>query len=472
MKIVIIIIVFSIILISNIQSYAQDNEIRIDTVSKNDSLQKPQIFLNRIIIDGNEITEDEIILREISIKENSYLDLEKLQEDVLRIYNLGLFTKVDILPIPIGENKINLIIQVEESFYFLPVPIGGFKDNDFKKFWGGIDFMWRNFRGRNETIGLNFGLFYEPFINLYYSVPWIGEKEHFFSSMGVGYSVNENQSIVSEKGSSTNSGATTVENYVLKNFRGNLSFGKYITKSLYSYINFSYSHTSVSEYKDGRTFSEDGTDQYPTLSFVLGYDTRDLVEYTTYGSLHRVIYMKYGFFNNNINFNKFKVDFRRYIPIKITDEYSITFATRLKSSIAFGGRIPSYLHEFFGYSEIIRGWNEILMEGENKIGVFSEFRIPLLKPRYVQGKDHPFVKNISFLKNFNYKYGIYLTLFFDMGGVWDKKDNFFKTRYRNGFGTGLNLIMPFGFVGRLDLAFRKENDELIPQLNIALNASF
>ncbi|MFC2093604.1 POTRA domain-containing protein [Bacteroidota bacterium] len=136
MRIVIIIIVLSIILFSSNQSFAQNNDIRIDTVSKNDSLQRTQIFLNRILIDGNDVTEDEIILRELSIKENSYLDLEKLQEDVLRIYNLGLFTKVDILPIPIGENKINLIIQVEESFYFLPVPIGGFKDNEFKKFWG------------------------------------------------------------------------------------------------------------------------------------------------------------------------------------------------------------------------------------------------------------------------------------------------------------------------------------------------
>jgi outer membrane protein assembly factor BamA len=471
LKIALLILSLTLILLFSIISFAKDTH-EFESLSACDTIKELQIFLNRIIIDGNDVTDDEIILRELSIKENSYLNLEDLQNDVQRIYNLGLFTKVDILPVPIGENKINLIIQVEESFYFLPVPIGGFRDNEFKKFWGGINFMWRNFRGRNETIGLNFGLFYEPFINLYYSVPWIGEKEHFFSSLGAGYSVNENQSTVSENGNSNNSGVTFIENYKIKNFKGNLAFGKYITKSFYSYVKFSYNYSNVSEYKEGRTFSEDGIDQYPNLNFVLGYDTRDIVEYTTYGSLYKVIYMKYGFFNNNINFNKFKVDFRKYIPIKITNDYTFTIATRFLNSIAFGGRIPSYLHEFFGYNEIIRGWKTILFEGENQMGIFNEIRIPLLIPGYVKGEDHPFIKNISFLKNFNYKYGIFLTLFFDMGGVWNKNDNFFKTRFRNGFGTGLNFIMPFGFVGRLDLAFRKDDEKFISQLNIALNASF
>ena len=89
----------------------------VQDLQKSDSLKKVQIFLNRILIDGNDVTEDEVILRELTIKENSYINLDDLQNDVLRIYNLGLFTKVDLIPIPLGGNKIDIIIDVEESFY-------------------------------------------------------------------------------------------------------------------------------------------------------------------------------------------------------------------------------------------------------------------------------------------------------------------------------------------------------------------
>jgi outer membrane protein insertion porin family len=449
-------------------SYAQNENLINDTLQRSDTLKKVQIFLNRIIIDGNDVTEEEVILRELTIKENSYIDLDDLQNDVLRIYNLGLFTKVDLIPIPLGGNKINLIIDVEESFYFLPIPIAGFRDNEIKKFWGGIDFRWRNFRGMNESIGISFGLGYEPFVNLYYINPWIGKEKHFFGSFSFRYSINENQSVEDNEGSVN----SHVENYDIKNLSGSISMGKYFTKSLSSSIKFAYRYSKISEYKEGRTFSEDGIDQYPALCLSLNYDTRDLIEYATYGSLYKVAYTKYGFFRNNINFNKFRLDTRRYIPIKIVDDYSITFATRFLSSIAFGGRIPSYLHEFFGYNEVIRGWKTILLEGENQMGFFNEIRIPILKPFYVKGTDLPLIKSISFLKNFNYRYGLYFTLFFDMGGVWNRNENFFKTRFRNGFGTGLNFIMPFGFIGRLDLAFRKEGKKFTPQLNVALNASF
>ena len=446
--------------------HAQDVSIVSDTLQKSDSLKKIQIFLNRIIIDGNDVTEDEVILRELTIKENSYINLDDLQNDVLRIYNLGLFTKVDLIPIPLGGNKIDLIIDVEESFYFLPIPIAGFKDNEFKKFWGGIDFRWRNFRGMNESLGLSFGLGYEPFMNLYYINPWIGKEEHFFGSFSFRYSINENQS------TEDNQSNSYVENYDIKSISGGISLGKYFTKSLSSSIKFAYNYSKVSEYKEGRTFSEDGIDQYPALYLSLNYNTRDIIEYATYGSLYKATYIKYGFFGNNINFNKFRLDIRRYIPIKLVDDYSIAFAIRFLSSLAFGGRIPSYLHEFFGYNEVIRGWKTILFEGENQMGFFNEIRIPIFKPFYVKGSDLLLIKNISFLKNFNYRFGLYLTLFFDIGGVWNRDDNFFKTRFRNGFGTGLNFIMPFGFIGRLDLAFRKEGVKFTPQLNVALNASF
>ena len=96
----------------------------------------------------------------------------------------------------------------------------------------------------------------------------------------------------------------------------------------------------------------------------------------------------------------------------------------------------------------------------------------MINPFYFEGKSIPVVQNISMLKKMNYKFGLFATMFFDVGGVWNKNDNFFKTQFINGFGAGLNFILPFGFIGRTDFAFRKEEKRFIPQVIFDLDAAF
>ena len=46
------------------------------------------IFIERILVFGNDVTKKEVILREIQTKENSKTNLKILHKDVLRLYNL------------------------------------------------------------------------------------------------------------------------------------------------------------------------------------------------------------------------------------------------------------------------------------------------------------------------------------------------------------------------------------------------
>ena len=59
-----------------------------------------------------------------------------------------------------------------------------------------------------------------------------------------------------------------------------------------------------------------------------------------------------------------------------------------------------------------------------------------------------------------------------MGGVWNKSDVLSKVKFLNGFGTGINMILPFSFVGRIELAYRNQNSKFIPQILLNLNSSF
>ena len=221
-------------------------------------------IINEILVIGNVTTIEFIITREMESKAGDTLKIETLKEDFNRIRNLGLFNKIDLLPVQIGENRINLIISVEELPYIIPLPQAGFKENDIKKFWGGINFIWNNFRGRNETVSFNFGLGYEPFVGLNYSVPWVGESEHFFGSVGIRFNRSVNRtSNNSNNEQFTKDGSKTYESDY---YYGNITLGKFIGRFSNISASFGYNTLEVSDNQLGRTLSPGGIDKYVFLN--------------------------------------------------------------------------------------------------------------------------------------------------------------------------------------------------------------
>jgi len=427
------------------------------------------LYIEKIIVTGNKVTDADIILREMQTKENEYTSVDVLNRDIQRIYNLGLFTKVDVAPLPSSDKGYSLLISVEESFYVLPIPIGGIKDGDLKKIWVGLNLKWRNFRGRNETLGLAFGILYDPFINLSYSVPWIGKRHHYFTSFDVGYSLNNNKSVISTNNAPLN--INDAQTYKTFNWNGKVSVGKYIFKELSNSISIGFNSTSTSDYITDKTLSTTGTDNYLSAGYNIDYDTRDSYEYSLAGASISSNYLKYGF-GDVINYNSIGIEIKKFIPIKLSDKYNISFGTRINTTVFWGGNIADYHHQQLGYRRVIRGWDDYVFEGENSLIYSNELRIPIVQPFYVAGKDMPFAKNLPILKDFSYKFGLYFTLFADVGGVWNKHDKIADTRFYNGYGAGLNFILPLGFVGRADWAFRHQNDFYKGQLILSLNASF
>jgi len=431
-----------------------------------------KILVNRILIIGNDVTKEEVILREIRTKENDTTNIITLQNDILRLYNLGLFNKVEFLPIPTGDNRFNLVITVSENFYILPLPQAGFKEGDFTKFWAGINLMWRNFRGMNETVNLNFGLGYEPFIYANYSNPWLGKNEHFFTNFSVGYSNTNNRNVFREDTLNSILTKDDLQKYKINNFYSNFTIGKYLNKFTNINTTLGYSFLSVSDNAFGRTISPDGKDSYLSFTAGFNYDKRNLYNYTTSGTYADIKYYKFGIFHDQIDLNRVRLDIREFIPLNISENYSITFASRLVTSNAIGGKMPVYLRESFGFDDIIRGWKDNVFEGENLLGLFTELRIPVIKPFLVDGKRHIILNKFSILRNFSYRYGMYVTVFFDVGNTYNREDNITDVHFRNGFGTGLNLLLPFDVVARIDLAARRQNSVYYSQFIFSLASSF
>jgi outer membrane protein assembly factor BamA len=431
------------------------------------------LIVKDVVVSGNEITKDEIILREMLLKKGKKFTFAKYEHDVQRIYNLGLFTKVDILPIPAGGKDIVLNVDVQERWYILPLPTGGMEDGEWKKIWVGINSKWENFRGRNETLGLNFRIFYNPSINLSYSVPWIGEKLHLFSSYEIGYSRTRNKSLQAV-GKPSGSETISASDYNYDNFRFHtlLRLGKYVTDRLNFYTDFGYDYLRVSVYSRGRTLSTTGKDKYFVMGIGSKYDSRNIIEFATKGYYLNTSYTRYGLIDNVIDFGRFSLESQSFIPVNITPNYFITLASRFYTSLTVGSVIPYYNHSYLGYSEdYVAGWKGVAFEGEDALTFYNEIRIPVFQPRYINAEKIPIVGKLPILKKLDLKHGLFFTVFYDVGAVFDKGTKVTDVKFLSGTGIGLNFILPFGYVVRTEWGFRIAKP-IVGQFGLSLSAKF
>ena len=150
------------------------------------------IFASPIIgtnIIGNKHTHNEIILREIYHPIPGEYDSTVANDDRNRIYNLGLFSTVDIQQIDSSYT-----ITLVETFRFIPIPIADY--NEATKRWsygGGIAFL--NFNGMNQKLILGGIVGEETTYFLNFNDPWI-TGDHVSLSGNV-YQFNTKNSVYS-----------------------------------------------------------------------------------------------------------------------------------------------------------------------------------------------------------------------------------------------------------------------------------
>jgi len=145
--------------------------------------QKPE-RIRLILIQGNEKTREEIILREMKLRQGQPLNLEELERDRLRIQNLGIFNRVEIDIVPTDAGSI-LIVSVSEMWYFFPYPIIFRNERSWSRISVGAGLLYNNFRGRREVINFSAWLGFNPAARLSYSNPWIFGQAKLYPSVTI-----------------------------------------------------------------------------------------------------------------------------------------------------------------------------------------------------------------------------------------------------------------------------------------------
>jgi outer membrane protein assembly factor BamA len=394
---------------------------------------KEKIKLDTIIITGNKVTQNIIILKELSFSQSDSVSIDILEYNKNRIYSTGLFTKIDGLLYK-QNNKNTLEFQVNERWYLYPYPILGLKDRNWDNFYYGLGLAHINFLGLNQKLFGSFALGYDPFVNFHYYNPDFFRDDFMFDIV-LSHSKTKNKSLYN---------SSKAKDFYEYWYSAQVSAGNRIDIYKSIWLTIGYNQVKVTETKLNKTISPTGKDEFLSINISGEINTRDMNEFPKKGEYLTAAIKKCGFGESEVNYLQTWIDLRKYTPIIF--DWSLCF--RGFTGLTIGNTLPNYSHYFIGYSERIRGKFKKVMEGENSAGFSTELRIPLIGPTYYILPDMP-IPQFAILR-----YGLAATFFYDAGEVWDKH-SFKWDKFTYGYGCGLNFLLPYGVVIRTEIGFDK-----------------
>jgi outer membrane protein assembly factor BamA len=408
----------------------------------------PLGVVDTILVSGNAKTETYVILDEMTLRAGSLVTREALAFDRARIYSLGLFTRVDIQYDSLGGKRL-LLVDVNERWYLYPFPIIGFRDGDPKRLYYGAGLLHNNVSGRNQKLAASIVLGNDPGAAVAFADPLFDREDRLSLSGSIAFSRVRNRSALE---------SAVTGDFQERHYSFSGSIGK--RTSLYSFVGLSIGFRSVvvSDFRRGRTVSSNGRDEFFTIALNALYDTRDLAEYATRGVSLSASVTKDGFGESTLDVTRFAADARGYVPVG-----ELTFAGRAYGALNAGGPLPTYLREYVGYAEKIRGYYTDVMEGENSMGGTLELRWNLLPPRTFILQRLPVPMEFKV-----WRFGMSLAVFSDAGATWFRRDGLRRTDFVAGYGGGVHFLLPYSFVARVECAW---NDRARRQFILDLRGS-
>ncbi len=407
-------------------------------------------IIDTVIVIGNEKTKEFVITREMTLKAGMEATPDVVEFDRGRIYSIGLFTRVDLSVVPVGGRNM-LIVDVNERWYIIPLPIFGFREGDPKKPFYGAGLLHNNFRGLNQRLFGSVVFGYNPSLALSFSDPWIDRENNLYFSGALSFSKIRNRSTLT---------IGNTGNFDELHYEINTVLGKRFTIYENVGIQLGYQIVSVTQTRPGATVASDGTDRFLFGGISYSFDSRNLRDYTTQGTYFGISVIKYGFGESPLSFTRISGDFRRFTPLP----FDFTLANRVHSSIVSGGVIPTYARSYFGYGERIRGYYTTVFEGENILGTSIELRWPLLKPRTIVFSAIPIPQEFAV-----WRFGISLELFADAGTTWFRGNKVTLDSFASGYGAGVVFLLPYDFVVRTEYA---RNNRAKSQFVLGIRAAF
>lgn len=431
-----------------------------------------KVKVNNIFIIGNEKTKKEIILRELDFTTDFYYDWEVLVEiliaDQKKIYNLRLFTSVDITPLEIDDSEVEVLITVKERWYILPQLIFQLADRNFAEWWTnqGRDFSRVNFglrlshsnvAGRNEKLRFSGQLGFTRSLDFQYSKPYIDKKQKH--GLAFQLTFNENKSIPIKSAFNRQVFYTAEDERVLRKNIGTAVRYTY-RRSFYNFHFFTlgYNFTSIDPeilVQNPDYFQNGSTNlRYLYSTYTFRHDKRDNVAYATDGELLQLSITKYGiFYVDELDEVEVSITANKYW--KINDRFN--FNTGLTADWFLSERQPYTLVRGIGYSpDFIRGYELNVIEGQQLYVHKNSFRWKFFDREFD-------VSRFFKLEQFStIPIRLYWSANFDHGYVTDRnkipENSRLANTYLFGYGTGIDLVGFYDSVLRFEYSLNNSGE--------------
>ncbi len=429
--------------------------------------------VNRVIILGNKLTRNSIILRELSLKKGDIINeadlVFVLEKDQRKLFNLRLFNTVTLKPLNMANGVVDLLIEVDERWYTFPAPIFQLSDRNFNEWWEnynhdfsrvnyGLKLYQYNVWGRNQTLTLIAQFGFQKRFEFQYRIPYIdkNQKQGLIFELDFSETKNVADSTINHKLNFFKS------EHVLRNTKG--------VGITYTYRNnFYIQHRLKYEYRQANIDdtlqylnpnylgSERKQQEFDAVTYEFTSDHRDVTTYSLHGYQFNLRLKKFGIgLNQGLNKTEGSLSFAGFLDLK--KNYFLSNLTFLYASTP--DKLPYYNYGAMGYNRIfVRGYEVYVIEGPQFFLNKTTFKKKIFSKSWN-------VEN-SPIPQFNYfPLAIYLKAYTDFGYVNNYPayaDNSLNTLLTNkaigGAGFGIDFVSAYDLVIRFEYTFttQKQN---------------
>lgn len=425
--------------------------------------------ISKIEIEGNKITHNKIIFRELVFKVGDTLNFKNYEflknKSSENLMNIAAFNFVSITE-SVNDNKIEVLIKVTERWYIWPIPVFDLADRNFNTWWKtkdfnrinyGVDLAIYNFRGRSETLNLLFSLGYDEKYGFIYKIPYITKKQ----KIGLIISGNYLRSHEVAMKDSNNKVVffSSHNSYPKQNYNTSIGFSYrnniHNTHLLqFGIENYLISDTLLNRNKDYSVNNQNKL-SYFTINYQFKNDYRNYKPYPLTGHYFDFEIIKYGLNfsknNKNVDFIRFKSTYRKYFKLN----QNFYFASGITAMI--NSELPYYIQSGLGYiRDYVRGYEHYVISGQGFALIKNNLKYTIIPQRIAK------IKYIKTDKFNTVPYAFYLNLYADAAYVYNKEDDLYNSMVNKslfGFGFGIDFVTYYDKVFRLEYSINKSGEK-------------
>lgn len=429
------------------------------------------VEINRIIILGNKLTRNTIILRELSLKKGDIIHENDvpfvLEKDQRKLFNLRLFNTVTLTPLALGNGIVDLLIEVDERWYTFPIPIFELSDRNFNEWWEnynhdlsrvnyGIKLYQYNVWGRNQTLTLTAQFGFQKRFQLQYRIPYINKKQ----KQGLIFEMD----YVEAK----NVADSTIDHKLdffkferpLRNTKGiGLTYTYRNNFYIQHRLKYEYRQTTIAdtlqELNPNYLGPEKNYQQFDAVTYEFISDHRDVIVYPLKGYQLYFNFKKSGVgLHKDLNKTESSLSFSGFLDLK--KNFFLSNLSFVYTSTP--DKLPYFNYGAMGYNKIfIRGYEVYVIEGPRFFLNKTTFKKRIFSRTWQ-------VEN-SIIPQFNYfPLAIYLKAYADFGYVHNYQaysQNLLNTmlsdKILGGTGFGIDFVSAYDVVIRLEYTFTSQN---------------